>query len=48
MDHFNGQLDLSYIVETDNISNIIKAKDQLVNLSEGINFSFMEQRNLAV
>ncbi|HFA47442.1 MAG TPA: DUF4956 domain-containing protein [Bacteroidetes bacterium] len=47
MDHFNNKLDLSYIVETEAIENIIKAKDEMVALSPAINFSFMEQRNLA-
>lgn len=48
MDHFNGKLDLSYIVETDDVANIIKAKDDLLERSPSINFSFIEQRNLAV
>lgn len=48
MDHFNGKLDLSYIVETENVDNIIKSKDQLLELSPNINFSFIEQKNLAV
>ena len=48
MDHFNGKLDLSYIIETEAIENIIKAKDALLALSPQLNFSFLEQRNLAV
>lgn len=48
MDHFNGKLDLSYIIETEAIENIILAKDQLLALSPKLNFSFLEQRNLAV
>ena len=48
MDHFNGKLDLSYIVESENIENIIKSKDQLLELSPNINFSFIEQKNLAI
>lgn len=48
MDHFKGKLDLSYIVETDHVSNIIKAKDDLLERSAELNFSFIEQRNLAV
>jgi hypothetical protein len=48
MDQFNGKLDLSYVVETDDIDNIIKAKDELLGLSPKVNFSFLEQRNLAV
>ncbi len=48
MDHFNGKLNLSYIIETEAIENIILAKDQLLALSPQLNFSFLEQRNLAV
>jgi len=48
MDQFNGQLDLSYIVETNDVKNIVLAKDQLVEQSPEVNFSFMEQRNLSV
>ena len=48
MDHFNGKLDLSYTIETEAIENIIKAKDALLALSPQLNFSFLEQRNLAV
>ena len=48
MDHFNGKLDLSYTIETEAIENIIKAKDALLALSPQLNFSYLEQRNLAV
>ena len=48
MDHFNGKLDLSYVVETDDIENIVRTKDELLRLSPNVNFSFLEQRNLAV
>lgn len=48
MDQFNGQLDLSYIIETNDIKNIVKAKDQLIEKSPDLNFSFIEQKNLAV
>lgn len=48
MDHFNGKLDVSYIVETNDVKNIVKAKDALLELSKEVNFSFIEQRNLAV
>ena len=48
MDHYNGKLDVSYIVETNDVKNIVKAKDALLELSKELNFSFIEQRNLAI
>ncbi|MCB0706346.1 MAG: DUF4956 domain-containing protein [Saprospiraceae bacterium] len=48
MDQFDGQLDLSYLVETEDIAQIIKVKDQLLNQAPNLNFSFVEQRNIAV
>lgn len=38
---------LSYIVETENLQSIVQAKDELINLSPELDFSFVEQRNLA-
>lgn len=48
MDQFKGKLDLSYIVETEDINQVVKAKEQLTEKDADINFSFMEQRNLAL
>ncbi|MEM9819804.1 MAG: DUF4956 domain-containing protein [Bacteroidota bacterium] len=48
MDQFDGQLDLSYIIETNEVNDIVKAKDQLIAKSSELNFSFIEQRNLAL
>ncbi len=48
IDQFNGKLDVSYIIETDDIKNIVKAKDQLIGKAPNLNFSFIEQRNLSV
>jgi len=48
IDQFNGKLDVSYIIETDDVNNIIKAKDQLIEKAPQLNFSFIEQRNLSV
>lgn len=48
MDHHNGQLDLSYIIDAEDVDAIVKAKDDLVTKSPEINFSFIEQRNLSI
>jgi len=48
MDHHNGQLDLSYIIDAEDVDSIVKAKDDLVSKSPDINFSFIEQRNLSI
>ncbi|MEL6988748.1 MAG: DUF4956 domain-containing protein, partial [Bacteroidota bacterium] len=48
MDQRQGQLDISYIIETEDVNNIIKAKDALLKQSPDINFSFIEQRNLSI
>ncbi len=48
MDQFNGQLDVSYIIETTDVNHIVKAKDQLIEKAPQLNFSFIEQRNLSV
>lgn len=47
MDQFDGKLDLSYIIETEKIQNIVAAKDALIAKAPELNFSFIEQRNLA-
>ncbi|MBR9922690.1 MAG: DUF4956 domain-containing protein [Bacteroidetes bacterium] len=48
MDQFDGDLDLSFLVETEDVDQIIKAKDQLISEAPNLNFSFVEQRNIAV
>jgi len=48
IDQFNGQLDVSYIIETDDVNNIVMAKNKLIEKAPGLNFSFIEQRNLSV
>ncbi len=47
LDQNKGTLFLSYIVETDEMDHIVKAKDELIAQSPDLNFSFVEQRNLA-
>jgi len=47
LDQNNGKLYVSYIVETDAMANIVQAKDELISQSPELNFSFVEQRNLA-
>jgi Domain of unknown function (DUF4956) len=48
MDQFNGRLDLSYIIASDKVEQIVAAKDALVSRAPGLQFSFIEQRNLAL
>lgn len=48
MDHIDNRLELSFIIETDSLDKITEAKDKLLDLSSELNFSFVEQRNLAV
>lgn len=48
MDQLNGRLDLSYIISSDKVDQIIAAKDQLIDKAPGLQFSFIEQRNLAL
>ena len=48
IDQFNGQLDVSYIIETADVNHIVQAKDQLIEKAPQLNFSFIEQRNLSV
>jgi len=38
---------LSYIVETEKLDSIVNAKNELITLSPELDFSFVEQRNLA-
>lgn len=47
LDQNKGTLFLSYVVETDAMDNIVKAKDELIAQSSELDFSFVEQRNLA-
>jgi len=47
LDQNNGKLYVSYIVETDQMEKIVQAKDELISQSPELNFSFVEQRNLA-
>jgi hypothetical protein len=46
MDQVEGRLHLSYVINTDLSENISQAKDELLNLSPELTFSFVEQRNL--
>lgn len=48
LDQHKGRMDLSYIVETDDVENVIAVKNELLKMSPEINFSFLEQRNLAI
>ncbi len=48
MDAFKGRLDLSYIIEAQEIDSVIQAKDKLIALSPDVSFSFVEQKNLAI
>jgi len=48
MDQFDGKLDLSYLVVTDSVEQIIKAKDRLIELSPEVNFSFLEHSSPAI
>ncbi|MFK7807632.1 MAG: DUF4956 domain-containing protein [Saprospiraceae bacterium] len=48
MDELNGRLDLSYIIASDKVDQVIAAKDQLISKAPGLQFSFIEQRNLAL
>ena len=48
MDQFEGYLDLSYLIETDGVDQIIQAKNELLEKAPQLNFSFVEQRNIAV
>ena len=48
IDQTNGKLDLSYIVAGDKVDQIIAAKDALISKSPKLQFSFIEQRNLAL
>jgi len=47
LDQNKGTLFLSYVVETDTMDKIVNAKDELIGQSPDLNFSFVEQRNLA-
>lgn len=47
LDQNKGTLFLSYVVETDDMDKIVNAKDELINQSPDLDFSFVEQRNLA-
>jgi Domain of unknown function (DUF4956) len=48
MDQFNGRLDLSYIIASDKVEQIVAAKDALITKAPELQFSFIEQRNLAL
>ena len=48
MDEHKGRIDLSYVIETDTIDNIVLAKNQLIEKAPALSFSFIEQRNLAL
>ena len=48
MDQFEGYLNLSYMIETEAVDQIVKAKDALLEKAPELNFSFVEQRNIAV
>ena len=47
LDQSKNTLFLSYIVETQSMDNIVTAKDELISQSPDLDFSFVEQRNLA-
>ncbi len=47
LDQNKGTLFLSYVVETDAMDKIVNAKDELIAQSPDLDFSFVEQRNLA-
>lgn len=47
LDQQNGTLFLSYIVDCERMENIIEAKNELITLAPAMDFSFVEQRNLA-
>jgi len=46
LDQQNATVYLSYIVETEQMSDIVKAKNELIALAPELSFSFVEQRNL--
>lgn len=46
MDQIEGRLHLSYLINTEFLDNIGTAKDELLELSPDLSFSFIEQRNL--
>jgi hypothetical protein len=46
MDNHHNEITLSYQIETNDMNKIIMAQDDLASLSNTINFSFIEQRNL--
>jgi len=48
MDQLNGRLDLSYVIASDKIEQVIAAKDILIQEAPKLQFSFIEQRNLAL
>ncbi len=48
MDQHQDQLDLAFIIETNNIETIVAAKDELIEKAPQLQFSFIEQRNLAL
>jgi uncharacterized membrane protein YhiD involved in acid resistance len=48
MDYLNQRLDLSYLVETNAVEDIIRAKDSLLSMSPELNFSFVESKNISV
>lgn len=47
LDQNQGKQFLSYVVETDKLDHIVHAKEELIALSPELDFSFVEQRNLA-
>ncbi len=47
LDQNKGTMFLSYVVETDSMDKIVNAKDELIAQSPDLDFSFVEQRNLA-
>ena len=46
MDQIEGRLHLSYLINTEFLEHIGTAKDELLELSPDLSFSFIEQRNL--
>ncbi len=48
MDQLDGRLDVSYIIESEGVDQVVQAKDQLIQQAPSLQFSFIEQRNLAL